>query len=377
MKRSTQVLGLAGAGLLAGSAVHSAEKAVNGSNYPKDRVCVTSLLGGESPYTLSKYSQFQISASGVVRRSQFMNPDAVIKSGTKGNTFAKYAPFNVQLKKSKSTYTNPNGEKIDRSSVCSAAAYEEVASTYPTLKAARRILKSSVVLGEGELRPGVYNPNFTRRCGAVAVSPTRVILVATSVTDPSRACKDFVLGENHQTSFMISGDEEAGNFRVIRPDVPLHNWAKIAEGYIPQKDDTLVYSGFGELGDREYFRVQVVGYRPGSMLLKAGIDEIYPDEDIYWSIDEQPNSAKSGTGGIFTPSGELVALLRGTAQYQDCCNSYQSNEYSLRLQKYNSQMRSWLADFGYTYDPELDHDAQFMEALYVSSHDIPRQDQAA
>jgi len=354
--------------------------------YPVGLVCEVTLPPGAGPKALAKNSLFKASAATVIQRSQFMDPEALLKYAD-GDTkdFATDDVFNVQLKENHiprptdKPYFESDYEKRERwrNENCT---YDEdqrsLVSSFPSIAAATRILKSTVAVSESTAREGELIAN--RRCGAIAIGPNRLLTTAPDYASGDNQCT--ALKSNAQVfdqHLTITADQQSGGLRTLTVgDAELNN-VEIAADYVPAPGDNLIYSGFSASGTRQYFRVQVAGDKGGQLLLRAGVDQTFPDSDQY---GRDATKLQGGSGGLFTFEGKLVALTEETATFKNLSNvGDYTPAYEQSLGEYNHWLQGQLTDFGTsaftsgtTAQVTAELSQQFVFAYKLSANDASR-----
>ena len=345
-------------------------------DYPENLVCETSLKKGESPKSLAEASVHRADAGTVIERSQFINPDALLQYAAHDNGhYSTQGLYNVMIEKQKKepTLLNPpydysySGMRYTK---CDFSNSDLDISHFPKLDAAVRILNSTVAVIESKPRDTKQESIVAyRRCGAIAVGPHTLLMPNSEWVNDEQDCVSLARGEtDHGQILKISEDKNVGQWRVLKYQGDALDKVQVAHDYQPKDGDELVYCGYDYTGSREYFRVKVAGKsKDGRMLLRAGIDP--EPADSYGKVNY--SELESGTGGLFTYDGKLVAISESTAKFNNVdFRNIVSDKYRKYLDDQDQKLTDILKDYDFNteYDYDNSHpirDQQFIFALRI------------
>lgn len=343
--------------------------------YPAGVVCVVPLDPGDSPHDLAGDSMFKANAQTVIQRSQFINPDAVMRhSRHDEGHFGEGSLFNVMLKDG--TYgpvtAQPtaasgifNAKRLGAKCLIADSSRSALVSDFPDINAATRILSSTVAVIENNPRDTQVETTKFRRCGAIAVGANTLLLPSSEYVSSEHECAQLRSGETDTQSVEITDDQNVNQWRFLSTKGAKLEPVRAADEYVPKSGDRLVYSGYGRDGNREYFRVLVVGSKDGRILFRAGVDQSDPDPQHGY------RKLHGGTGGFFTYDGSLVAVTEDSAQLKPFSDSY-SQEYYNYIRQHNSSVSDLTEEYGLNIDYSQGSyiKEQFVTGLRVTSKDV-------
>lgn len=333
----------AGAALLASGALIGSfltRSADTRSEYTEGIVCNTPILEGESPNSLADGSAFKADQDLIIQRSQFINQEAAI-SYTNGDESSFTGSFNVLLKDEVEDNPNQSPFSARTKDNCTFSKEDkELVSTFPSLQAASKILESIVALREAE--PSKDEFKFWR-CGAVAVSESKLLLASSQYVSNENKCVNLAAGESGENPLEIISDKDKDQFRFIEVTGADLKPIEIAKNYKPEKDDILLYAGYSRGGTREYFRVRVEGDHKGRILVRSNIDQIVSYNDAY-SFKPTLSRMHSGNGALFNMDGELVAVVESANRFQLPYGQY-SKEDNDQIIQYNKALEDMIKTY--------------------------------